>query len=95
MFHTRDLSVCCAADLGAAALEVLRQLGALGSLAFRCIAALPRRPFERKEVVRQLESLGVQSLGLTVVTSVLIGMVMGTQFAYGLSRFDGIEYLGR
>ena len=48
-----------------------------------------------EEVVRQIESLGVQSLGLTVVTSVLIGMVMGTQFAFGLSRFGGIEYLGR
>jgi len=84
-----------AVELGAAALEVLRQLGAVGLLACRCVAALPRRPFERKELVRQLESLGVQSLGLTVVTSVLIGMVMGTQFAYGLSKFGGIEYLGR
>jgi phospholipid/cholesterol/gamma-HCH transport system permease protein len=67
----------------------------VGLLAVRCGAALRRRPFELKEVVRQIESLGVQSLGLTVVTSVLIGMVMGTQFAFGLSRFGGIEYLGR
>ncbi|HKO91917.1 MAG TPA: ABC transporter permease [Polyangiaceae bacterium] len=84
-----------ASELLVAGHEVLRQLGAAALLAIRCGAALRRRPFESKEVVRQIESLGVQSLGLTVVTSVLIGMVMGTQFAFGLSRFGGLEYLGR
>jgi phospholipid/cholesterol/gamma-HCH transport system permease protein len=84
-----------AAELLAAGRDALRHLGAAALLAARCGAALRRRPFELKEVVRQIESLGVQSLGLTVVTSVLIGMVMGTQFAFGLSRFGGIEYLGR
>ncbi len=84
-----------AAKLGVARLDAFRHLGAAALLAVRCVAALWRRPFELKEVVRQIESLGIQSLGLAVVTSVLIGMVMGTQFAFGLSRFGGIEYLGR
>jgi phospholipid/cholesterol/gamma-HCH transport system permease protein len=81
--------------LGATGLNVLRHLGAATLLAVRCGAALRRRPFELREVVRQIELLGVRSLGLVIVTSVMIGMVMGTQFAYGLSRFGGIEYLGR
>ena len=83
------------AEAGSASLSLLHHLGGGALLAFRCAAALRRRPFEVREVVRQIEVLGVHSLGLAIVTSWLIGMVMGTQFAFGLSRFGGIEYLGR
>ena len=54
-----------------------------------------RRPFEGKAILAQLESLGVASLGIVVVTSVFIGMVMAVQFAYGLRKFGGMEYTGR
>jgi len=83
------------ADLGASSLSFLHHLGAVTLLALRCASALRRRPFELRELVRQIDLLGVHSLGLAIVTSWLIGMVMGTQFAFGLSRFGGIEYLGR
>jgi phospholipid/cholesterol/gamma-HCH transport system permease protein len=84
-----------AAHLAATSQGFLEHLGAASLLALRCGKALRRRPFALREVVRQIELLGIRSLGLAVVTSVLIGMVMGTQFAFGLSRFGGIEYLGR
>ena len=74
------------ADLGASSLDFLHHLGAVTLLALRCATALRRRPFELRELVRQIELLGVHSLGLAIVTSWLIGMVMGTQFAFGLSR---------
>jgi len=54
-----------------------------------------RRPFEGREIVRQLESLGVASCGIVFVTSVFIGMVMAVQFAFGLRKFGGMEYTGR
>src|SRR5262245_49239351 len=81
--------------LAAAALGFLHHIGAGWLLALRCAAALQRRPFESREVMPQIELLGVRSLSLVTVTSVLIGMVMATQFAFGLSKFGGLEYLGR
>ncbi|HTV17880.1 MAG TPA: ABC transporter permease [Polyangiaceae bacterium] len=71
------------------------QLGEVATLAARCVRALFRKPFEGREIVRQLESLGVASMGIVTVTSLFIGMVMSTQFAFGLQKFGGMEYTGR
>ena len=54
-----------------------------------------QRPFEGRAILKQLDSLGVASVGIVVVTSVFIGMVMAVQFAYGLQKFGGLEYTGR
>jgi len=59
------------------------------------VRAAFKRPFEWKALLQQLESLGVASLGIVVVTSVFIGMVMAVQFAFGLRKFGGMEYTGR
>src|SRR4030095_3159138 len=47
------------------------------------------------EIIAQIESLGVASMGIVTVTSVFIGMVMAVQFAFGLRKFGGMEYTGR
>jgi phospholipid/cholesterol/gamma-HCH transport system permease protein len=73
----------------------LTQLGEVATLAGNCARALFRKPFEGREIVRQLESLGVASMGIVTVTSLFIGMVMSTQFAFGLQKFGGMEYTGR
>jgi phospholipid/cholesterol/gamma-HCH transport system permease protein len=73
----------------------LGQLGEVATLAANCMRALFRKPFEGREIIRQLESLGVASMGIVTVTSLFIGMVMSTQFAFGLQKFGGMEYTGR
>jgi phospholipid/cholesterol/gamma-HCH transport system permease protein len=70
-------------------------LGRVGLMAMGTVRALARRPFEFKAIVRQLESVGVASMGIVTVTSVFIGMVMSVQFAFGLQKFGGMEYTGR
>ncbi len=82
-------------SLVAPALAFLHHLGACALLGWRCAAAMFRRPFETRELLKQIESLGIRSLGLVTVTSVFIGMVMATQFAFGLRKFGGLEYTGR
>jgi phospholipid/cholesterol/gamma-HCH transport system permease protein len=71
------------------------QLGEVALLAKNCVRALFKKPFEGREIIRQLESLGVASMGIVAVTSLFIGMVMSTQFAFGLQKFGGMEYTGR
>ncbi len=77
------------------ALGLIGHLGVMSQMTAGTVRAAFKRPFEWKAFLQQLESLGVASLGIVVVTSVFIGMVMAVQFAFGLRKFGGMEYTGR
>jgi phospholipid/cholesterol/gamma-HCH transport system permease protein len=70
-------------------------LGEVAILTAKTMKALVRRPLEIASTMQQLESLGVKSMGIVTVTSVFIGVVMTIQFAFGLRRFGGLEYIPR
>jgi phospholipid/cholesterol/gamma-HCH transport system permease protein len=73
----------------------LAHLGSIGILTSRSLRSIFRRPLEIRSTIYQIESLGVRSLGIVAVTSIFIGMVMTIQFAFGLQRFGGIDYIPR
>ncbi len=73
----------------------VEHMGAVGELTYRSLGSIVRRPLEISSTLYQIDSLGVRSLGIVAVTSVFIGMVMTIQFAYGLQRFGGIDYIPR
>ena len=73
----------------------LEQLGEIAILSRGAFTSLWKRPFEVPATIYQIESLGVRSMGIVAVTSVFIGMVMTIQFAYGLRKFGGVEYIPR
>jgi phospholipid/cholesterol/gamma-HCH transport system permease protein len=77
------------------ALGLVGHVGKVSQMAVGAVRGGFRRPFEGKAILTQLESLGVASVGIVVVTSVFIGMVMAVQFAFGLRKFGGMEYTGR
>src|SRR5260370_40354345 len=70
-------------------------MGDIAILSWRTIRSVLRRPLGIESTIYQIESLGVRSLGIVAVTSIFIGMVMTIQFAFGLQRFGGIEYIPR
>ena len=70
-------------------------LGDVVILSWQAARSLVRRPLEIRSTLHQLDSLGVKSLGIVAVTSLFIGMVMTIQFAFGLRRFGGVEYIPR
>ena len=76
-------------------LALLEHLGQLGRMTVAAIRAVSRRPFEGRETLFQMEALGVRSLGIASVVALFTGLVMATQFAYGLQKFGGMEYTGR
>ena len=84
-----------AADQIARVSVLLETLGEVALLATRTIRSATRRPLEFRALVYQIDALGVQSMGIVAVTSIFIGMVMTIQFAFGLSRFGGVEYIPR
>jgi phospholipid/cholesterol/gamma-HCH transport system permease protein len=73
----------------------IEEMGSIAELTWNALRSIPRRPLELASTVYQIESLGVRSLGIVAVTSTFIGMVMTVQFAFGLQRFGGIEYIPR
>lgn len=75
--------------------SLIAQMGEVTILSGQTIKALWRRPFEWPSIIYQMEALGVRSLSIVATTSVFIGMVMTIQFAYGLQRFGGLEYIPR
>lgn len=76
-------------------LHFFEHVGVIFSMLTGSVRAGFRRPFEGRAILKQLDSLGVASVGIVVVTSVFIGMVMAVQFAFGLQKFGGLEYTGR
>lgn len=76
-------------------LGFLEHMGDVSMLTSRTFRSLPRRPLELSSTIYQMESLGVRSVGIVTVTSLFIGMVMTIQFAFGLERFGGLEYIPR
>ena len=76
-------------------LTFLDQLGEVTLLSGRTLRMLWKRPLEIRSTLHQMETLGVQSMGIVSVTSIFIGMVMTIQFAFGLKRFGGLEYIPR
>lgn len=76
-------------------LHLFEHVGVLWHMLIGSIRAGFRRPLEGRAILRQMDSLGVASVGIVVVTSVFIGMVMAVQFAFGLQKFGGLEYTGR
>ncbi|HYP76720.1 MAG TPA: ABC transporter permease [Polyangiaceae bacterium] len=76
-------------------LHFFEHIGVMWNMLTGSIRAGFRRPFEGRAILKQLDSLGVASVGIVVVTSVFIGMVMAVQFAFGLQKFGGLEYTGR
>jgi phospholipid/cholesterol/gamma-HCH transport system permease protein len=83
------------APLGARIVELVDQLGEVALLTARTFRTLAKRPYEIRAIFYQMESLGVQSTAIVATTSVFIGMVMTIQFAFGLQRFGGVEYIPR
>jgi phospholipid/cholesterol/gamma-HCH transport system permease protein len=73
----------------------VEHLGDIASLTIGAFRSITKRPFEISSTIYQIDSLGVRSLGIVAVTSIFIGMVMTIQFAFGLQRFGGVEYIPR
>jgi len=76
-------------------IEHLDRLGDMALLLVGSVRSFFSRPFELREIINQIASIGVSSLGLTFITGLFVGMVMALQFALSLTQFGGLEYTGR
>ena len=71
--------------------EIGLTAGELAILTGRAFAALVRPPYEVGLWLRQMEQIGVRSLGVAGITTIFTGMVLALQTAYSLPSL-GIKY---
>jgi phospholipid/cholesterol/gamma-HCH transport system permease protein len=69
-------------------------LGGQGLLCYEMLRCL-RRQWERRLILEQMESIGVRSLSIVILTAVFTGMVLALQMGNYLTRFGAKPYAGR
>jgi phospholipid/cholesterol/gamma-HCH transport system permease protein len=77
-----------------AALDHLQDVGAATRLAGATARRMVTPPFEVREVLRQMDRIGVGSLNLTNITALFTGLVLAVQTAYTLAAFGARLYIG-
>ena len=68
-------------------------LGDVSVLAQKTIAGCFHRRFAGRELICQIESIGIRSIAIAVLTAVFSGMVMTVQFSVQMARFGVKEYV--
>jgi phospholipid/cholesterol/gamma-HCH transport system permease protein len=71
--------------------DIAAQTGELGILTGRAFLAMIAPPYELGSWIRQMEQIGVRSLGVAGITTIFTGMVLALQTALSLPTL-GIKY---
>jgi phospholipid/cholesterol/gamma-HCH transport system permease protein len=63
-------------------------------LAGQAVRFIFARPFYREDLIQQMDAIGVQSIGIVVLTGFFTGMVLALQSAVQMRRFGATTYVG-
>jgi phospholipid/cholesterol/gamma-HCH transport system permease protein len=75
-------------------LHFLEELGHFLTLLWRMLAWTPRRPWDVRQLVRQMQRVGVASLPVILLTALFTGGVLALQTFSVLARFNAERYVG-
>ena len=81
--------------LNAAAKARVHTLQEYFTLAWNALRFTFARPFYASDLVQQMNALGVQSLGIVLLTGFFTGMVLALQSSVQLATFGATQYIGR
>ncbi|HJU88364.1 MAG TPA: ABC transporter permease [Gemmatimonadaceae bacterium] len=65
------------------------------TLAWHAIRFIFARPFYGGDLVQQMDAIGVQSLGIVLITGFFTGMVLALQSSVQMQQFGATMYVGR
>ncbi len=81
--------------LNSAAKRRVRAIQDYFTLAWNALRFAFARPFYGGDLVQQMDAIGVQSLGIVLLTGFFTGMVLALQSAVQLQTFGATIYIGR
>ncbi len=64
-------------------------------LAWQAVRFTFARPFYATDLAQQMDAIGVQSLGIVLLTGLFTGMVLALQSSVQLETFGATQYIGR
>jgi phospholipid/cholesterol/gamma-HCH transport system permease protein len=70
------------------------EMGRFFLILWRVLAWTPRRPWDFRELFKQMVQVGIQSLPVLLLTAAFTGMVMALQIFNVLARFGAEGYVG-
>ena len=73
---------------------IFEELGRILTFLIDAITWMVRPPFRLRLVFKQMESVGVQSIFVVLITAVFTGMVLALQTYYGFRMFGGEGLVG-
>jgi phospholipid/cholesterol/gamma-HCH transport system permease protein len=79
---------------GRITLQVLREMGKMGSFLMAALLSFGFPPFYLAQAMRRLDFIGARSLLLIIFTGAFTGMVVALQGHIALRRFGGEELIG-
>ena len=81
--------------LNSAAKDAVFGVQSYFTLAWQALRFIFARPFYATDVVQQMDVIGVQSLGIVLLTGFFTGMVLALQSSVQLETFGATQYIGR
>ncbi len=74
--------------LGTSVIDFLNEVGAMGQLFFSAFIYIFRPPYRFRNLFKQMESIGVGSIPVVLITATFTGMVLALQGYHGFKRFN-------
>jgi phospholipid/cholesterol/gamma-HCH transport system permease protein len=81
-------------SLGIRVFRAVEDIGNIFLLFLEFAALVFRRPSEIRNIVKQMEEVGVRSLPVVLVTATFTGMVLALQSFSGFQRFQATSFVG-
>jgi len=80
--------------LGERIYAMVLDLGAIFTLFLQVVSSLVRPPSEIRNIVKQMEEVGIRSMPVVLVTATFTGMVLALQSYSGFQRFSATSFVG-
>jgi len=74
--------------IGTSILEFSTQAGDFVTVSGHTFVCILKRPFDGRNLLRQLQAVGVNSIPVVVLTSLAVSMVFAVQLSYGFKQFQ-------
>lgn len=81
-------------QVGGRVFRLVEDAGRLFGFLLGSLSWLARPPFEIRNIVRQMEEVGVRSMPVVLVTAAFTGMVLALQSFTGFQRFQATGFVG-
>jgi phospholipid/cholesterol/gamma-HCH transport system permease protein len=80
--------------VGRVALDTVEEVGLIATYLFQALREGIRPPYRVRNIFRQMETLGVNSMPVVLITAIFTGMVLALQTHTGFKRFNAESLVG-